>query len=1170
MKKLLSVARWGVVLLVFQMSGGTLAQHVAEVAEAPDTADTAAPEEVTTAPARAGVSRQRIESVVANIAEAHERLAPLVEAVDVEPARAWLAESTLERLTERASDPDATEAEQALWREAAAHEAAGAERIQGALDRAGFALATADRLDEARRRLDEIDGLLDEPRPSEEAQADDERPLSRVNDELTAANARMAQVVLELEQRRNALARLEEQLRGQGETIERLRREREQASPGESDAGQVEATPPIEGEEKGLADARAAARDAAVRRQDAPLIAAQLDALSLPVRVQLLKLEIAVFELEEAALTEQLVRLQAELTERSTVALRELSAELQRLVEREPYLAEHFGAEITALRTGIDRAAETQGRIRGLQRERQEYALLEDDFKRTLASVRERLEIGGLTEALGTLFLEEQRRLRAFVPLRVERRVIEQEIAQSRLRVIGLREATHAAVPVLGIGEDEGQTMLRDLQSRVAEAQVQAEETLIEQLRLTETQLHAAIALIDELERILRETLLWWPSHAPVGVDWVLRAPGAIVAVIDPEAWRETRAALRAITVERPAAAFATLALVGLLFRAGRRCGPHLRRLAEKTAHRFTDNMALTYKAIGWSLLRALPVPVLLMISSLRLKRLPDTDVGVEIIASVLSTAAIWWLAGHLLALFISRNGVATVHFGWNRVLVERLRRDVKWYMPIQFVLIMCLALAFAHPHDLAFDLFGRSALIAAGLLSGLLIWRLLAPDPELAAGLSEPKRRILRGGAATYAGVIVGLPLAGYLLTAVELYARTIDTAVVLSVVWLGHRLVMRSLVLSETRLRLRLLREQRAKAAAVESNSMTSDGVDVPEPHLSIEDVNQQTRTLIGALAVTLTAVGLFFVWSEVLPALTWLDGVTLWTRSVGEGDAESITWISLQDMLLAIGLGILFVLAGRNLPGLVEILLARSTDMDGAGRYTVTTLLRYAITVVAIVTVSSMIGLRWSELQWMVAALTLGLGFGLQEVVANFVSGVIMLFERPARVGDTITIGEYTGTVAKIRTRATTIVDWDNREVVVPNKNFITERLINWTLSDTMTRIVLPIRVAYDADVDLVIDTLLGIAHSHPAVLKEPPPAALFLQLGESALHFELRVYVAEVRTRLQTTSDLHREIIKVFRGLGIAIAFPQMDLHIRDVPPRRGGKVTRVGNFGVAER
>src|SRR5690606_27325000 len=292
------------------------------------------------------------------------------------------------------------------------------------------------------------------------------------------------------------------------------------------------------------------------------------------------------------------------------------------------------------------------------------------------------------------------------------------------------------------------------------------------------------------------------------------------------------------------------------------------------------------------------------------------------------------------------------------------------------------------------------------------------------------------------------------------------IDTAVVVALVWLCYRLAARALILSELRLRARRTLEQRSMAAAAEAQNPTGGAApDLPEPHLSMEDINVQTRALVRIVAGGVLVLALYWVWAEVLPALIWLDGGTVWSRTIAVGGAEIVTRMSLQDRLLAVFLVVLYMMAARNLPGLVEVLLTRGTRMDGAARYTVTTLLRYALMVVAVVTVFSLLGLRWSELQWLIAALTLGLGFGLQEVVANFVSGLIMLFERPVRVGDTITIGEFSGTVARIRTRATTIIDRDNREIVVPNKNFITERLINWTLSDTVTRIVLPIAVRYD---------------------------------------------------------------------------------------------------------
>ena len=116
-----------------------------------------------------------------------------------------------------------------------------------------------------------------------------------------------------------------------------------------------------------------------------------------------------------------------------------------------------------------------------------------------------------------------------------------------------------------------------------------------------------------------------------------------------------------------------------------------------------------------------------------------------------------------------------------------------------------------------------------------------------------------------------------------------------------------------------------------------------------------------------------------------------------------------------------------------------------------------MRYAIAVVGIVLASNILGVSWSKVQWLVAALGVGLGFGLQEIVANFVSGLIVLGERPIRIGDVVTVGDVTGTVTRIRARATTVVDFDNKEVMIPNKAFITERVINWTLSNQTTRLL-----------------------------------------------------------------------------------------------------------------
>ena len=191
-----------------------------------------------------------------------------------------------------------------------------------------------------------------------------------------------------------------------------------------------------------------------------------------------------------------------------------------------------------------------------------------------------------------------------------------------------------------------------------------------------------------------------------------------------------------------------------------------------------------------------------------------------------------------------------------------------------------------------------------------------------------------------------------------------------------------------------------------------------------------------------------------------------------------------------------------------------------------------------------------MSWSKLQWLFAALSVGLGFGMQEIFANFVSGIIILFERPVRIGDTITIGNYSGTVSKIRIRATTLIDSDKKEVIVPNKAFVTERLVNWALTDAITRLVINIGVAYGSDLELVRKLLLQAAEENSKVLKEPAPVAYFLSFGASTLDHELRVYVGQVADRTQTIDALNRRIDELFKQNNIDIAFNQLDVFIKN--------------------
>jgi potassium efflux system protein len=252
---------------------------------------------------------------------------------------------------------------------------------------------------------------------------------------------------------------------------------------------------------------------------------------------------------------------------------------------------------------------------------------------------------------------------------------------------------------------------------------------------------------------------------------------------------------------------------------------------------------------------------------------------------------------------------------------------------------------------------------------------------------------------------------------------------------------------------------------------------------------------------------------------------------------------------QVLQALVIAVVTYYAVRNLPGLLELAVLRSTSFEPGTRNAISTLGQYAVTGFGLVLLSNVLKLDWERFGWMAAALSVGLGFGLQEIVANFVCGIILLFEQPIRVGDVVTLDTTTGTVTAIHLRATTITNWDRQDFVVPNKNLITGTILNWTLNGSVNRIVLPVGVAYGTDTDHAQQILLDIADSHPAVLKDPKPIASVEQFADSSVNLMLRAYLAELGQRIGTTSELLTEIQKRFNAAGIEIPFPQQDLHLR---------------------
>jgi potassium efflux system protein len=277
-----------------------------------------------------------------------------------------------------------------------------------------------------------------------------------------------------------------------------------------------------------------------------------------------------------------------------------------------------------------------------------------------------------------------------------------------------------------------------------------------------------------------------------------------------------------------------------------------------------------------------------------------------------------------------------------------------------------------------------------------------------------------------------------------------------------------------------------------------------------------------------------------------------------------------VTLGNVLTGIVIMVLTVVATANLPGLLELTVLQRMHYLKGERYAITTIVRYAIAIVGFSTAFNNFGVGWSRIQWLVAALGVGLGFGLQEIFANFVSGIIILFERPIRVGDIVTVGGISGTVARIRTRATTIVDFERKELVVPNKDFITNQVVNWTLTDSVLRVTIRVGIAYGSNTKLAEDLLYETARENADALEDPAPLVLFKSFGESSLEFELRVFCENADRMLGVRHALNMAVERKFREAGIEIAFPQRDIHIKGyseaLPSVRGEKKPSIRDGG----
>jgi len=666
------------------------------------------------------------------------------------------------------------------------------------------------------------------------------------------------------------------------------------------------------------------------------------------------------------------------------------------------------------------------------------------------------------------------------------------------------------------------------------------------------------IETVQEYTDFIEANIFWVKSNPPLRLSDLHTTVSAINWLLSWDNWREAAGFLWTDFKNNTTVYLAIFLVIVLLIVFHPKAHRAIMVLSEQVHKVHTDSFVHTLKALGLTAFLAVAWPIVLFLFQWRLSTTASNHDFSQAIASGFAglIPVVFMLC--FLRHFAMPNGLAQDHLRMRQEPLSFFRRLLGWYFALAIPLIMIIRVMHVQQtNEEWYNSAGRLFFIVHLIILALLQLLLLRPTGPL----MEPFLKQKQGGwlehlrylwyplcfilPVTFA-VLAGI---GYFYAARNLFVKLVVTLLLVLLTILVRALFFRWLMVAQRRL---ALLERQKREAAEQEVQVQGESADTAESQQSrskddgatIFQISRQTRRLINAVTMLIPLSGIWYVWKDVLPALGALADIELWRL----GDVQAVTLGSLAMALLIVALTII---ATRNAPGLLEIVILRRLPFDRGVRFAIITIFRYSLAVIGIVLAFSEIGIGWSKVQWLIAAMTVGLGFGLQEIFANFVSGLIILFEQPIRVDDVVTIGDVTGNVEKIRIRATTIRRWDKRELVVPNKEFITGHLINWTLSDNVLRREFVVGIAYGSDIVKAEKILYEVARANPLVLEDPAPVVLFTSFGNSSLEFELRVYIAGIDNYIPVGHSINCAIDTEFRKAGIEIAFPQHDIHIRSI-------------------
>jgi len=894
-----------------------------------------------------------------------------------------------------------------------------------------------------------------------------------------------------------------------------------------------------------------------------------MEAISQPVRLQLLKAR-----LQELTLQKQvLVPVIAEV-EKTLATKRQLEAQKiqQALVETEKNsLSKHPVIQVVT-KENIGYSREWQVTNKKLERVILIKDRLEDrtlTVENDLKSAERKITLAGLSPALGKILREQRRSLDDLHFLAKQATDVQTETAQTSLTEFKVESRVKQLTDLDG----QVQQLMRSyIKTKLPEQQRQRiaielrlllvnQKGLLDELTQIDALYLRALGDYDFAQQQLQkqvtkyalyldERLLWVVSSAAIDKSYAKNLYLSIVWFCNPQAWQQTgQDLLQVMREDLFLNSLLVISLIALLYyRSQIDCV--IGALTEKVTKLYTDQFNFTVQALAYTLFSVAFLPLIFFhlgwcLTTSSNLNLFSIAVGTGLRASVVPL----FFLQFFYQLF-KNNGVVQTHFNWESSNTELVATQIGWLRLVTIPAIFLIHMTGATKNSLYSDSLGRLGLIVSLLSMAWVLLKILHPKTGLIHTIinEQPDSWVARLRYVWYPTavlsplIICGFAVAGYYLSALELQQKFIITLRLIFIFVIAHQLVLRWLTLVDRQLALKNARQKR-KAATGEDSS-----INLEELLLDIPKINQQMLKILEVSIGLTLFIGFWMIWKNIFPAFSFLEEVVLWQHSEVINNQEVFQAITLNNLVAACLYIFVMTVTVINFPGVMEVFLLRQLSIEAAGRYAINQLARYILITIGCISVANELGGSWTQVQWLVAALSVGLGFGLQEIFANLVSGIILLFERPIRVGDTITIGEITGKVSKIQMRATHIVDWDEKSLIIPNKTFITDQVHNWTLNDKITRVSVTLGIAYKSDVTLAHQVICETVRTCPQVLTTPEPCVYFVGFGASSLDFVISAYVNEIAHRMPVTHDLHCRLFKAFAEHKIEIPLPQRDIHL----------------------